>query len=284
MGFAFHRRAADAAIAMPPRARRGGGASWPAAPTTRHPDQPQAAGAAAPDRLGGSASSTHRRDRRRLRDRRHGDTRRAVVRHPGFQKQFPSRLPRRSAVIGGRQVRNIATVGGNIVNAPHRQPIWCRAADARRHGRLRGPAGTRTLPPRSFWSSAAAPTPADEILTAIRFESRRRPVRQPSCGRPAQYGDLDGLRCRPSGTGREGAQGRHRRGRRVPGVAAAEVLVERRRTAFAEAGRPCRRRRRRSTMCARRRAIASCWSRRWSNGALAAAAPRGWGPHDAPGA
>ncbi len=40
----------------------------------------------------------------------------AVVKHPGFQTNLIA-LTQASAVIGGRQVRNIATVGGNIVNA-----------------------------------------------------------------------------------------------------------------------------------------------------------------------
>src|SRR4051812_41891056 len=40
----------------------------------------------------------------------------AVVTHPGFQAHLVA-LTQASAVIGGRQVRNIATVGGNIVNA-----------------------------------------------------------------------------------------------------------------------------------------------------------------------
>src|SRR5687768_7368774 len=40
----------------------------------------------------------------------------SVVVHPGFQTQLKA-LVEASAVIGGRQVRNIATVGGNIVNA-----------------------------------------------------------------------------------------------------------------------------------------------------------------------
>ena len=37
-------------------------------------------------------------------------------RHPGFQRELVA-LTEASAVVGGRQVRNIATVGGNIVNA-----------------------------------------------------------------------------------------------------------------------------------------------------------------------
>src|SRR5262245_207990 len=43
-------------------------------------------------------------------------THHAVVSHPAFQQELIA-LPQASAVIGGRQVRNIATVGGNIVNA-----------------------------------------------------------------------------------------------------------------------------------------------------------------------
>ena len=116
MGFAFHRRRDDRCgdrLSPASTARRR--ASWPAAPTS---SSRSTAGALAPqhlislaglglDTIGETpteyvigAMATHD----------------AVVTHPGFQKQLIA-LTQASAVIGGRQVRNIATVGGNIVNA-----------------------------------------------------------------------------------------------------------------------------------------------------------------------
>jgi carbon-monoxide dehydrogenase medium subunit len=94
----------------------------------------------------------------------------AVVTHPGFQRELIA-LAEASAVIGGRQVRNIATVGGNIVNASPAAdfvPVLL-ALDA--VVELRGPAGTRSLPlDRFLVERGRTVRRADEILTSVRFD------------------------------------------------------------------------------------------------------------------
>jgi carbon-monoxide dehydrogenase medium subunit len=94
----------------------------------------------------------------------------AVVTYPGFQKQLIA-LTQASAVIGGRQVRNIATVGGNIVNASPAADLVpvLLALDA--VVELRGPAGTRSLPlDRFLVERGRTVRRPDEILTSVRFD------------------------------------------------------------------------------------------------------------------
>ncbi|MFO1083034.1 MAG: xanthine dehydrogenase family protein subunit M [Reyranellaceae bacterium] len=94
----------------------------------------------------------------------------AVVRHPGFQKQLVA-LAEASAVIGGRQVRNIATVGGNIVNASPAADLVPVLLTLDATVELRGSAGTRTLPlDRFLVERGRTDRRPDEILTAIRFD------------------------------------------------------------------------------------------------------------------
>ena len=94
----------------------------------------------------------------------------AVVTYPGFQRELIG-LVQASAVIGGRQVRNIATVGGNIVNASPAADLVpvLLALDA--VVELRGPAGTRSLPlDRFLVERGRTVRRPDEILTAVRFD------------------------------------------------------------------------------------------------------------------
>jgi aerobic carbon-monoxide dehydrogenase medium subunit len=93
----------------------------------------------------------------------------AVVSYPGFQRELIA-LAEASAVIGGRQVRNIATVGGNIVNASPAADLVpvLLALDAAVE--LRGPAGTRSLPlDRFLVERGRTVRRPDEILTSVRF-------------------------------------------------------------------------------------------------------------------
>jgi carbon-monoxide dehydrogenase medium subunit len=93
----------------------------------------------------------------------------AVVTHPGFQHELIA-LVQASAVIGGRQVRNIATVGGNIVNASPAADLVpvLLALDA--VVELRGPTGTRSLPlDRFLVDRGRTVRRPDEILTSVRF-------------------------------------------------------------------------------------------------------------------
>jgi carbon-monoxide dehydrogenase medium subunit len=94
----------------------------------------------------------------------------AVVIYPGFQRELIA-LTQASAVVGGRQVRNIATVGGNIVNASPAADLVpvLLALDA--VVELRGPAGTRSLPlDRFLVERGRTVRRPDEILTAVRFD------------------------------------------------------------------------------------------------------------------
>ena len=94
----------------------------------------------------------------------------AVVTHPGFQNQLVA-LTQASAVIGGRQVRNIATVGGNIVNASPAADLVpvLLALDATVE--LRGSAGTRAVPlDRFLLERGRTAREGDGILTSVRFD------------------------------------------------------------------------------------------------------------------
>jgi carbon-monoxide dehydrogenase medium subunit len=94
----------------------------------------------------------------------------AVVTHPGFQANLIA-LTQASAVIGGRQVRNIATVGGNVVNASPAADLVpvLLALDATVD--LRGSAGTRSLPlDRFLVERGRTERRPEEILTAMHFD------------------------------------------------------------------------------------------------------------------
>jgi carbon-monoxide dehydrogenase medium subunit len=92
-----------------------------------------------------------------------------IVTWPGFQKELIA-LPQASAVIGGRQVRNIATVGGNIVNASPAADLVpvLLALDATVE--LQGSTGSRSMPlDRFLVERGRTERRVDEILTAVRF-------------------------------------------------------------------------------------------------------------------
>ena len=94
----------------------------------------------------------------------------AVVTYPGFQKQLIA-LTQASAVIGGRQVRNIATVGGNIVNASPAADLVPVLLALEATVELRGSAGVRSLPlDRFLVERGRTDRRSDEILTAVRFD------------------------------------------------------------------------------------------------------------------
>jgi aerobic carbon-monoxide dehydrogenase medium subunit len=94
----------------------------------------------------------------------------AVVTHSGFQKHLVA-LTEASAVIGGRQVRNIATVGGNIVNASPAADLVPVLLTLDATVELRGSTGTRSLPlDRFLVDRGRTHRQPDEVLTAIRFD------------------------------------------------------------------------------------------------------------------
>jgi carbon-monoxide dehydrogenase medium subunit len=94
----------------------------------------------------------------------------AVVKHPGFQTNLIA-LTQASAVIGGRQVRNIATVGGNVVNASPAADLVPGLLVLDASVDLRGAAGTRSMPlDRFFVERGRTERRPEEILTAVRFD------------------------------------------------------------------------------------------------------------------
>src|SRR6266404_1506688 len=94
----------------------------------------------------------------------------AVVTHPGFQTHLGA-LTQASAGLGGRQVRNIATVGGNIVNASPAADLVPVLLALEATVELRGSAGVRSLPlDRFLVERGRTDRRPDEILTAVRFD------------------------------------------------------------------------------------------------------------------
>ncbi|MBV8413403.1 MAG: FAD binding domain-containing protein, partial [Alphaproteobacteria bacterium] len=92
-----------------------------------------------------------------------------VVFHPAFQKELLA-LTEASAVVGGRQIRNVGTVGGNIVNASPAADLVpvLLALDAVVD--LTGSDGTRSVPIDDFLlDRGRTDRCGDEVLTAVRF-------------------------------------------------------------------------------------------------------------------
>ncbi len=96
-------------------------------------------------------------------------THRALERHPGFRGRLRA-LVEGAQVVGGHQVRNVATVGGNIVNASPAADVVpvLLALDAT--VTCVGPRGERTLPLDGFLvgPGQTARHPG-ELLTTVRF-------------------------------------------------------------------------------------------------------------------
>jgi carbon-monoxide dehydrogenase medium subunit len=96
-------------------------------------------------------------------------THKAIERHPAFRVGLAA-LVEAARVVGGHQVRNIATVGGNIVNASPAADLVpvLLALDA--SVVLRGVKGERVLALDEFLTGPGktARRP-DEVLTAVRF-------------------------------------------------------------------------------------------------------------------
>ena len=92
-----------------------------------------------------------------------------VVFYPGFQRELVA-LTEASAVIGGRQIRNIATVGGNIVNASPAADLVPVLLTLDAEVDLAGPGGVRSLPLNQFLlDRGRTERRVDEVLTAVRF-------------------------------------------------------------------------------------------------------------------
>jgi carbon-monoxide dehydrogenase medium subunit len=92
-----------------------------------------------------------------------------VVFHPAFQRQLIA-LTEASAVVGGRQIRNVATVGGNIVNASPAADLVPVLLTLDATVDLSGAHGTRSLPVDAFLlDRGQTDRRVDEVLTAVRF-------------------------------------------------------------------------------------------------------------------
>lgn len=92
-----------------------------------------------------------------------------IVFHPGFHKQLVA-LAEASAVVGGRQIRHVATVGGNVVNASPAADLIpvLLVLDAMLD--LQGPGQARSLPiDRFLLDRGRTERQHDEVLTEVRF-------------------------------------------------------------------------------------------------------------------
>jgi carbon-monoxide dehydrogenase medium subunit len=98
-------------------------------------------------------------------------THRALERHPAFQGRLRA-LVEGAEVIGGHQVRNVATVGGNIVNASPAADLVPVLLTLDATVTCVGPGGERTFPLDAFLvgpgQTARRP---DELLTSVRFSA-----------------------------------------------------------------------------------------------------------------
>ena len=98
-------------------------------------------------------------------------THRALERHAGFQGRLRA-LVESAEVVGGHQVRNVGTVGGNIVNASPAADVAPVLLTLDATVTCAGPGGERTLPLDGFLvgpgQTALRP---GELLTRIRFSA-----------------------------------------------------------------------------------------------------------------
>src|SRR5262249_60682605 len=92
-----------------------------------------------------------------------------VVFHPAFQKELVA-LTEASAVVGGRQIRNVATVGGNIVNASPAADLVPVLLTLDATVDLLGATGARSMALDDFLlDRGRTDRRNDEVLTAVRF-------------------------------------------------------------------------------------------------------------------
>lgn len=97
-------------------------------------------------------------------------THRSIERCPHFQERLRA-LVEGAEVVGGHQIRNVATVGGNVVNASPAADVVPVLLALEATVTCLGPDGERTLPLEDFLvgPGQTARRPG-ELLTSIRFE------------------------------------------------------------------------------------------------------------------
>jgi carbon-monoxide dehydrogenase medium subunit len=103
-------------------------------------------------------------------------THRAIERCPHFQGGLRA-LVEGAEVVGGHQIRNVGTVGGNIVNASPAADVVPVLVALDATVTCRGPDGERTLPLEGFLTGPGqtARRPG-ELLTSVRFDPLPAPA------------------------------------------------------------------------------------------------------------
>ncbi len=102
-------------------------------------------------------------------------THKAIERRPAFYGELQA-LIEAARVIGGHQIRNVGTIGGNIVNASPAADLVPVLLVLDAEVTLIGAAGERTLPLEQFLTGPnCTERRPDEVLTAVRF--RKLPPR-----------------------------------------------------------------------------------------------------------
>ena len=102
-------------------------------------------------------------------------THKTIEQHPAFQGE-PRALVEAARVIGGHQIRNVATVGGNIVTASPAADLVPALLVLDAEVALAGAADTRRLPLERFLTGPnRTERRLDEVLTEVRF--RKLPPR-----------------------------------------------------------------------------------------------------------
>ena len=96
-------------------------------------------------------------------------THKAIERHPAFQGALVA-LAEAARVVGGHQIRNRGTVGGNIANASPAADVVAPLLALDAEVILAGPEGTRVVRLEDFLlGPGRTARKADELLTAVRF-------------------------------------------------------------------------------------------------------------------
>jgi aerobic carbon-monoxide dehydrogenase medium subunit len=94
-------------------------------------------------------------------------TMREIELHPVIQARYPV-LARGAAEVGSVQIRNLATLGGNICNASPSADTSPSLLALDATVRIIGPGGERTVPIGEFWTGPGRTVmAADEIVTAV---------------------------------------------------------------------------------------------------------------------
>ena len=172
------------------------------------------------------------------------------------QKRVPM-LVAAAREVGGAQIQNRGTLGGNIANASPAGDTLPVLAAARRAVVLRSHTGERTVPFDSFYTGyRTSVRQPDELIVAIEIPAHRRPPVVAQGRHAARAGDLedhDGRRARARRAHRVWL-GRADRGAREAGRA---VLSSG--GSIADAQAACSRRSRRSTMSDRPASIGRRW-------------------------